>query len=146
LRIALKTIDIFSSALSPIEMERKRNLPEDFYLTNEELLRQFQETLEGIRAQRDRYKQKRRNYSRHSCIYRHYSDRLTDLCNTIVGLEHNIRIYQIRTTGLIIASTSTRSGRIVRHVARFQDEEFLSGSNNKHTKGRRVDVGESTER
>lgn len=127
---------------SPTPMRRKRLIPDDFYLSDEEVLIQFQKRLEGFRAQRARYKQELCNRSSHSLHYRHYSDRLRDLRNAIASLKHDIRIYQIRLYGYV-PPTSTRCGRNVIPVARYQDEVFIPGSNNRHTKRRRIDVGKS---
>jgi hypothetical protein len=132
-------------APSPTPVRRKRLILADFYLSDEEVLIQFQERLEGFRAQRAIYKQELRNRSSHSLHYRHYSDRLERLRNAIASLKHDIRIYQIRVYGYA-PPTSTRSGRNVIPVARYQNEVFIPGSNNRHTKGRRIDVGKSTER
>lgn len=127
---------------SPTPVRRKRLIPADFYLSDEEVLIQLQKKLKDFRTQSARYKQELRNRSSHSLHYRCYSDRLRYLRNAIASLKHDIRIYQIRVYGYV-TPTSSRSGRTVIPIARYQDEEFFSGSNNRHTKGRRVDVGKS---
>lgn len=125
---------------APMKEKKKRRLPEDFYLSDEEVLGRLEETLKGILSQFARYKQKIRDGSSRS---RYYRSRLGDLQVTITNLQHDIRIHQLHLYGYV-ASTSTRSGRIVRPVARCLDKEFLPGSNNRNTKGQKVDVGEST--
>lgn len=127
---------------APMKEKKKRRFSEDFYLSDEEVLERLEETLEGIQSQFARYEQKIRNGSSRS---RYYRCRLGDLQETITNLQHDIRIHQLHLYGYV-ASTSTRSGRIVRPVARCLDKEFLPGSNNRHTKGRKVDVEEQTER
>jgi len=131
-----------SSTSSSTFVRRKRLISTDFYVSDEEVLRRLEETLKKVQAQLARYERKIHNGSSHS---RYYRSRLGDLYDAIADLKYEIRIYQIRVHDYVV-QMSTRSGRNLKPVARYQDEVFFSGSNNRHTKGRKIDVGESIER
>ena len=109
---------------------RKRRIS-DYYLSDEEVLTRLLNELEGVKEQ---------------LLRADTTISSDELKNKIMDLQHDIDTYYLPRVNRYVPPTSTRRGRIVRPVSLYQNEQFIMGSNNKHTKRRKIDVGKNISR